>query len=301
MCYNSIMKKFFLWTLFIVFILLVLIFFMSLIYQLDNSKKVFDTYKNQLPNYNDCPVLVFNSVDFFKYIIRGKPQGTNEYLDELEVYLVKGSADFGFDFSKITFDKQKTNIINRTLVINYYYDTYFPIFADIKINAEDVTLVKNILPQKISIEDANKTAKVVATVTGGISGGTAALLGGKIGGMFALSPIKKVVSGLVPGIITTSVVAASSYVMTKNFLQEYSLPVSTVADREVLIENSKTLIALELLAQNNIHSAIDQITLNQWEQLIIDKYKSQIEAALQNFFNNYGWKTVTINFFRSVE
>lgn len=282
------------WTTIVLLTVSVLFLAFVLVYKMDASKKLFDTYKASLPNYNDSPVLVFKEVDFYKYLIRGKPVDTNAYLDELQVFLVKGKADFGFDLSCVNINEIKTNYVTRTLVLEHKSSSFFPIFVDVQIPSADIKEVKTIIPQRVSEDEANKTAKTVGVLTAGAGGIFSGMAASKVSSAFTLNPIKKLATGATVGILGGAGLGAASYVMTKNFLMELDLAGNLATEREIMLEKAKVLIALELLGDSNTVNT--ETDLKEWEQMLVGKYENELKKALEEFFKPFGWKNVELEF-----
>lgn len=282
------------WSIIVFLVLGVLFLAFVLVYKMDASKKIFDSYKASLPNYNESPVLVFKEVDFYKYLIRGKPVDTNAYLDELQIFLVKGKADFGFDLSCVSINEMKTNYVTRTLVLEHKSSSFFPIFVDVQIPSANIKEVKTILPQKVSEEEANKTAKTVGVLSAGAGGIFTGMAASKVSSAFTLNPIKKLATGATVGILGGAGLGAASYVMTKNFLMELDLVGNLASQREIMLDNAKVLIALELLGDcNNVNT---EAALEDWEKILVEKYQHELVITLEDFFKPFGWKNVELEF-----
>ncbi len=279
-----------LWVIFTVILLFILCFVFYHVFRMYSSQQAFENYRSTLPDYNNTPVLVFKEIDFYKYIIHGKSANTDKHLDFLDIYLVKGRADFGFDLSSIKIDQLKTDYANRVLYVDYNYSTNFPVFVDVSIPAENVSHVESIESVPITQEEAQKAAQIVAALSG--TAGT--IFGGAVCSKFSFNPVKKIIGGTIGGIAGGAGLAASSYIMTKNLLLDFKASASSVSDIEQLIESSKILIALELLG--GLDSVTDNKTLTEWENLIIQEYSLELTKALENFFKPFGWKTVNVNF-----
>lgn len=282
------------WSVIVFLVLGVLFLAFVLVFKMDASKKIFDSYKASLPNYNESPVLVFKEVDFYKYLIRGKPVDTNAYLDELQIFLVKGKADFGFDLSCVSINEMKTNYVTRTLVLEHKSSSFFPIFVDVQIPSANIKEVKTILPQKVSEEEANKTAKTVGVLSAGAGGIFTGMAASKVSSAFTLNPIKKLATGATVGILGGAGLGAASYVMTKNFLMELDLVGNLASQREIMLDNAKVLIALELLGDcNNVNT---EAALEDWEKILVEKYQHELVITLEDFFKPFGWKNVELEF-----
>ena len=289
---NRILKRI-LWIFFALFLLLLLGFVFYHVYRLYSSHAAFENYRSSLPDYNKSQVLVFKEIDFYKYIIHGKSEGTDKHLDFLDIYLVKGRADFGFDLSGLQIDTLKTDYAKRVLYLDYKYSTSFPVFVDVTIPAENISHVESVKSQPVTEEEAEKAAKIVAV----LSGTAGSIFGGVIGSKFSFNPVKKIIGGTIGGIAGGAGLAAGSYIMTKNLLLDFTAASSSVSDIENLIESSKILIALELLG--GLDSVSDTVSLKEWENMIISEYSSDLTKALENFFKPFGWKSLSVNFIKS--
>jgi outer membrane lipoprotein SlyB len=286
---NKIFKNI-LWICLSISLVIVLLFVVYHVFRMYSSKQVFDNYRASLPDYNHSKVLVFKEIDFYKYVVYGKPENTEKHLDFLEIYLLKGRAVFGFDFSNVQINNLKTNYANRILYVDYKSSTRFPVYVDISIPAENVSHVESITSMPVTQEEAEKAAKIAATVTGTAG----ALLGGFTGSKFSFNPVKKIAGGAIGAVAGGTALAASSYVMTKNLLLDFQAASSSVSDIDNLIESSKILIALELLGK--LDSVSDPVSLKEWEKTIINEYSVELTKALESFFKPFGWKSVIVNF-----
>ena len=265
---------------------------LCVVYQrLTSSGDAFKTYVKSLSDYNKTPVLVFKQTDFYKYLIRGVKDPDSLHSDTLQIYLVRGKADFGFDLSQITIDETKTNYLNRSLTVDFKSSSYFPVFADITIREDDIVEVETILPQPYT-EDEAKEKAVTAGIVGGALG---ALLGGSAFSLFAVEPVSKITGSAAGSLIGAAAGGVTSYLLTKNFLMNYKGSDKAATERETLLNSAKPLIALELLG--NSDEVSDERSLREWEKRLIKDFENDIREAVVSFFRQFGWKRITVNIF----
>ncbi len=263
---------------------------LCVVYQrLTSSGDAFKTYVKSLSDYNNTPVLVFKQTDFYKYLIRGVKDPDSPHSDTLQVYLVKGTADFGFDLSQVSIDESKTNYLTRSITADFKSSSYFPVFADITIAEDDITEVETILPRPYTEEEAEEKA-----LTAGIVGsGLGALLGGSAFSLFAFEPVSKITGTAAGSVIGAAAGGITSYLLTKNFLMNYKGSDKAAAERENLLNSAKPLIALELLG--NSSGVSDEKSLREWEKSLIHGFETDIRNAVISFFKQFGWKHITVN------
>ncbi len=122
------------------------------------------------------PKFVFKTITFYKYIAYGKPDGTNTFLDKLDIYHISGSADLYIDMQYLTMDSSKTDYLNKELYLIYNSPTEIPIGVNVNIPADKCINVETIKPKVISKAEATEVATSVSEVTKDI--------GSFIGGVF---------------------------------------------------------------------------------------------------------------------
>lgn len=273
------------------FAVLAVIITLCAIYQrLSSSNDAFQTYVKSVRDYNSSPVLVFKQTAFYKYLIRGVKDPSSLHSDALQIYLVRGEADFGFDLSQISINEAKTNYLTRSITVDFKSSSFFPVFADITIREDDITEVETIIPQPYTEDEAKEKA-----LTAGIVGsGLGALLGGSAFSMVSIEPITKITGAAAGSVIGAAAGGITSYLLTKNFLINYKDGDKTATERENLLNSAKPLIALELLG--NSDDVQDELSLREWESRLINDFEDEIKEAVISFFKQFGWKHITVNF-----
>lgn len=273
------------------FAVLAVIITLCAIYQrLSSSNDAFQTYVKSVRDYNSSPVLVFKQTAFYKYLIRGVKDPSSLHSDALQIYLVRGEADFGFDLSQISINEAKTNYLTRSITVDFKSSSFFPVFADITIREDDITEVETIIPQPYTEDEAKEKALTAGIVGGGLG----ALLGGSAFSMVSIEPITKITGAAAGSVIGAAAGGITSYLLTKNFLINYKGADKTATERETLLNSAKPLIALELLG--NSDDVQDELSLREWESRLINDFEDEIKEAVISFFKQFGWKHITVNF-----
>ena len=62
------------------------------------------------------PKLIFKTIQFSKLIIHGKPNGTNEHLDKLNILHLKGEADLYIDVNFLRIDSTQTDFLKKSYI-----------------------------------------------------------------------------------------------------------------------------------------------------------------------------------------
>ncbi len=259
------------------------------------------------------PKFVFKTINFYKYIAYGKPDGTNMFLDKLDVFHITGSADLYIDMQYLAMDSSKTDFLAKELYLVFNSPTKLPICIDVNIPGDRMVNVETIDPKVISSAEASRVAEDVSEVTediGAFIGGTGGAywgtqLGGAAGGAAASAiphPILKFLSGGLGSILGGGIgltVGAHyggekgkeiGYVCTKNLLTGFHLTTGHgVGEKEQILMNAKSLIAVELAGGNMLFEPDCDSKLQKYYQ---DECKNAIETAMKNF----GWKKVNVEF-----
>ncbi len=271
-------------------VLALLLLLLSVYYKLNSSEDAFSTYVQSLGDYNKSPVLVFKQTDFYKYLVRGTEDPSSVHSDTLQIYLVKGRADFGFDMSQVSINKKKTSFLRRSLSVDFTSSSYFPVFADITIREDDIYEVETITGRPYTEEEAKEKASIAGVVGGSLG----ALMGGSIFSLFTADPISKLAGSASGALIGAGAGGISSYLLTKNYCMNYKGSQKTGTERETLLDSAKPLIAMELLGGSETVS--DEKTLREWEKSLIKDFEEDLTISITSFFKQFGWKTITVNF-----
>lgn len=259
------------------------------------------------------PKFVFKTINFYKYIAYGKPDGTNMFLEKLDVFHITGSADLYIDMQYLTMDSSKTNYLTKELYLVFNSPTKLPICIDVNIPGDRMVNVETIDPKVISsteacrvADDVSKVTEDIGTFIGGVGGAyLGTQLGGTTGSAAATAipnPIFKfLVSGL--GSIFGGGIGAAvgahyggekgreiGYVCTKNLLTGFHLTTGHGAgEKEQILMNAKSLIAIELAGGDMLFEPDFDSKLQKYYQ---EECKKAIEIAMKNF----GWKKVNVEF-----
>jgi hypothetical protein len=254
-------------------------------YHYQNAKNAFSDFDLQL-YIEENPKLVFKKIYFSKYIIYGKPQGTNNKFEKLYIYLANGNADFQFDLTKLKLDEQETDFVTKTLVMTYSEE--MPIEIDVNIPQKDFIQIDELEAAPISEFEAASVAKLVA-VPAGIAGGyVGAKVGSAIGGaIYRVPAVGSTAGGLAGGVIGSGAAATGAYIMTKNFLSGLRLESNTLGEQDQLYGPTKHLIALELMGGSELsHST--------WDEKVKKYYQNELKSRLSSLFKSYGWENIRI-------
>jgi len=259
------------------------------------------------------PKFVFKTINFYKYIAYGKPDGTNVYLDKLDVFHLTGTADLYIDMQYLTMDSAKTDYLTKELYLVYNSPTKLPIGIDVSVSGDKFVNVETILPKRISESEAQNAAKSVSEVTkdiGTFIGGAAGMyggskIGGSVGGAAANAipnPILKFASGFAGSIFGGGIGALAGgyfggktgekygFLITKNLLTGFHLTTGHGAgEKEQILMNAKSLIAVELAGGDMFNEPDFDSKLQQYYQ---KECKKSIETAMKNF----GWQKVNVEF-----
>ncbi|MBR4996297.1 MAG: hypothetical protein IKY84_00270 [Bacteroidaceae bacterium] len=220
----------------------------------------------------DNPRLVFKTISFSKYIVRGTPNGTNKHLDKLNIFHLTGEADLYIEMNHLDLIEEETDYIQKRIVLAYNCPTKYPVSVDITIPSGEYNLVEEIAPEPITEKEANKIAAKTA-IAGGVFG---TLIGGKVAGWKA---------ALVTG--TASTVA--TYIATKNFVMNLSLPTNSISAQEELLMKAQELIALEVMGGNLWYEPDSQSKLMTY-------YENECKKQLRSVMQQFGWKEVEVKF-----
>lgn len=259
------------------------------------------------------PKFVFKTINFYKYIAYGKPDGTNVYLDKLDVFHLTGTADLYIDMQYLTMDSAKTDYLTKELYLVYNSPTKLPIGIDVSVSGDKFVNVETIQPKRISESEAQNAAKSVSEVTkdiGTFIGGAAGMyggtkIGGSVGGAVANAipnPILKFASGFAGSIFGGGIGALAGgyfggktgekygFLITKNLLTGFHLTTGHGAgEKEQILMNAKSLIAVELAGGDMLSEPDFDSKLQQYYQ---KECKKSIETAMKNF----GWQKVNVEF-----
>ena len=253
------------------------------------------------------PKLIFKTIQFSKLIIHGKPNGTNEHLDKLNILHLKGEADLYIDVNFLRIDSTQTDFLKKELYLIYDSPSQIPISVDVNIPSGNYTLIEEIEPTPISEEKAKAIAKPISWISGGIG----ALIGGKFGGTLGSTfggRLGKFIGSSVGMVSGAASAATAGYVYTKEFFmgleltnnelkerasdllkQLNSLGDNAQEEKESIIQASKSLIALEIMGGNMLSEPDYDSKLQKY-------YQAECERQIKEIMKSFGWQEVYVKF-----
>ena len=256
---------------------------------------VFANAKSDFARFNmgeivkNNPKLVFKRAEFYKYIVVGTSDDANQHFNKLDLYHVKGSADFQFDISGLVIDEDKTDYVCRVLCLRYAGKdrANFPLEVDVNIDPKNVyPIPMDEKPEAVSKETAKAIGKVAAVPLALVGGVVGAKVGSSVGG--SMVPFwGNIIGGSLGGLSAAGAAGYGTYVMTSNFFTGLRSKGLTLGQKDRIIESSKPLIALELMGANFLSS-------DSWAEDIKKYYLGEFKETLQKLFGSYGWKEIQI-------
>lgn len=267
----------------------------------DLSFEMFAKYLEQKSKFQDSSILVYKNIDFYKYIIYGT-KTDDVHSDKLIVYLVKGSAHFGFDLSKIKIDKTLSDKKKGIIYASFESTSLMPLFVRVSIPESGIQEIETIQPQAYSEEEAKQIATTVAIVGSGLGGFAGGMLGGEIasfgsslfdGGLLP-KPVEKITGSSIGAGLGAIATGITSYICTKNFLLNYKAEGYGFTEVQNILQASKGLIALELLEGANLIHTKEELFA--WENAKRDEQEKEISKACTRLFQSLGWKEVHLSF-----
>jgi len=237
----------------------------------------------------DNPRYVFKKATFYKYVIYGSPDSAHKYFRRLNIYHVKGTADFQFDMTGIAIDKDRTDFVGKVLGLRYTKGE-LPLEVDVNIKPEDIYSVpESEDPEPMSLTDAQTIAKCVSVPAALVGAAGGAKVGSLIGASISSYP-GKFFGGILGMLGGGAATGATAYVLTSKFLAGLQLKsAQTLGNQDEIIEASKPLIALELMGAGMMSS-------DSWNVDVKKYYQKEFERNLQNLFKSFGWKKVVISY-----
>jgi len=220
----------------------------------------------------DNPRLVFKTISFSKYIVRGTPNGTNSHLDKLNIFHLKGDADLYIEMNHLDLIEEVTDYIQKRLVLVYNCPTKYPVSVDINIPSGEYNPIEEIAPEPVTEKEANKFAGKTA-IAGGVFG---TLIGGKVAGWKG-------------GLVTGAASAVATYITTKNFVMNLSLPTNSISAQEELLMKAQELVALEVMGGNLLYEPDSESKLMKY-------YENECKKQLRSVMQQFGWKEVEVKF-----
>ena len=234
------------------------------------------------------PKLIFKTIQFSKLIIHGKPNGTNEHLDKLNILHLKGEADLYIDVNFLRIDSTQTDFLKKELYLIYDSPSQIPISVDVNIPSGNYTLIEEIEPTPISEEKAKAIAKPISWISGGIG----ALIGGKFGGTLGSTfggRLGKFIGSSVGMVSGAASAATAGYVYTKEFFMGLELTNNDLEEKESIIQASKSLIALEIMGGNMLSEPDYDSKLQKY-------YQAECERQIKEIMKSFGWQEVYVKF-----
>ncbi|MBS5551840.1 MAG: hypothetical protein KHX53_07310 [Bacteroides sp.] len=278
-------QKISIWTISVLSLLILAFCIGALVVNNIEKKKMsaFDIKKYVTQN----PKLIFKTIKFSKFIVHGKPNGTERHLDKLNMFHIKGDADLYINMTNLHLDFLKTDYVRKELSLVYNSESLFPVSVDVNIPSSGYTQVEEIMPDTITTEEAEKVARPAAVVTGGVGGLIGGVLGSKIGKLFG--PWGKWIGAGSGAAIGTTAGATAGYVYTKNFLAGLQLASNDWEDKENVIDASKALVALEIMGGNTLSEP-------DYDSKLQEYYQEECKKQITDIMKSFGWKEVNITF-----
>lgn len=233
------------------------------------------------------PKLVFKEIEFSKFVIVGKPNGTNKHFDKLNVVHLKGSADLYIELKYLTIIEERTDYISKRVILSYDCPTKYPVSIDVNIPSKGFTEIESIEGAPISQEEAANYSTYLSLVTGGLG----ALAGGSLGNSIGkLGGFKgQIIGSLVGGAVGAGASGGVTYVKTKNFFTDLQLSGNTEKDQIELEKKAKELIAVELLGGDMWYDP-------DYDNSIMTYYKEECSKQIESIMQGFGWKEVVVEF-----
>ena len=259
------------------------------------------------------PKFVFKQIKFCKYVAYGKPDGTNQWLDKLDIFHISGTAELYIEMKHLSLDTANTDYKTKKLSLVYKSPTKVPISMDIDIPSDSIVKVETIIPYRVDPEDAKVAAENVSDVTENIGmflGGYLGFKGGSAVGeaagetasKFIKHPIVKLMGGSFGSVIGGGIGAGIGakfggdfgrkygYILTENLLTDFHIADGhTAADNEMILENARQLIAIELAGGTMLEDSNFTESLQKY-------YEEECEKALILAMKNLGWDDVDVEF-----
>ena len=233
------------------------------------------------------PKLVFKEIDFSKFIIVGKTDGTHKYFEKLNVAHLKGSADLYIELKYLTIVEERTDYISKRITLSYNCPTKYPVSIDVNIPSKSFTIIESIEGTPISEEEAADYATCASLATGtagALAGGALGNSIGKLGGLKG-----QIIGALAGGVVGAGTSGSVAYVKTKNFLTGLQLSDNTEKDQIELEKKAKELIAVELLGGDMWYEP-------DYDNSLMMYYKEECTKQIESIMQGFGWKEVVVEF-----
>lgn len=313
---------FLIWTISLTIVILTAIGVLSFFGEASDANSLLSKY------IAESPTLIFNRLSFYKYLVHGSPDGTDDHLDQLSIIHATGTADFSFDLTKLSI--VSTDLFSRSITLQFDDKSYFPV--DVIVNFDTLTEVASIEPQSVTEKEAAFAGKVAAATVGtagtllgakagaavssGTSIGSSILmlltgnplgLAGTVASLGGVNALSKLTGGAIGGTVGGVAGASAGYLMTKNFLTGFTVSGNSLGETEKLADTSKVLIALELMTSGDTIDSVKQLAMAQavddgkiatdlWGKTTQDYYRNELLESISDFFQAFGWKNITITF-----
>lgn len=233
------------------------------------------------------PKLVFKEIDFSKFVIVGKPDGSHKYFEKLNVAHLKGSADLYIELKYLTIVEERTDYISKRVTLSYDCPTKYPVSIDVNIPSKSFTNIESIEGTPISEEEADDFAMCASLATGtagALAGGALGNSIGKLGGFKG-----QIIGALAGGVVGAGTSGSVAYVKTKNFLTGLQLSDNTEKDQIELEKKAKELIAVELLGGDMWYEP-------DYDNSLMMYYKDECTKQIESIMQGFGWKEVVVEF-----
>ena len=262
---------------------------------------------------NQTPKFVFKQIKFCKYVAYGKPDGTNQRLDKLDIFHISGTAELYIEMKNLSLDSANTDYSTKKLSLVFKSPTKVPIGMEIDIPDSSIVNVETITPRRVSAEEAKMAAENVSDVTENIGmflGGYLGFKGGSAvgdaagdaAGKFIKHPIIKLLGGTIGSVIGGGIGAGIGakvggdygkkygYILTENLLTDFHIADGhSTADKEMILQNAKQLIAIELAGGNMLEDTNFSDGMQKY-------YEEECRKSIIMAMKNFGWEEVNVEF-----
>ena len=217
--------------------------------------------KANLPLKRKFSNISYKKIHFDRYVAAGNYRGgqRSDQTGKLVVYYISGSADIEFDLSHLRLVKTTggySAIYSNNEAINKGFSKTIPFIVDVNVDQKDVTEILNDTPEELTENQIETTAKLVGGIAAVGGGYVGAKVGAGIGNMInpAIGAIYGAGGGAIIGGATAGI---GSYVIMKNYLTGMRITEAiSQSIKEEIIEKSKSLIAAEILLDQNLEKEL---------------------------------------------
>ena len=238
------------------------------------------------------PTLVIKRVGFSKYLARGSLPGADPHFANLDVFLIRGTADIQYDLSQFRVNRKRTNYFTRTLALEYAGKERLLVDADIHVEPDGITLVESIDPvefTKAELDSASAFAAAPAGIAGALIGGTAgSAASGAIPFMKYSGGLGSVLGGAAGALAGGAAGAGSAWLFTDKLLTSLQQGRTRELSMMELIASAKPLIGMELVCGEALDGP-------DWEREVERRYREEFAARMTELAPAFGWRRVVLD------